>query len=113
MLEAEPTTPSRVAPGVEATPGRDGQVEQAEAYLRSLGCREGRIRLHEGGLVRVEAAPAELSRLADPGVREGLVRRLKELGFRFVALDLEGFRSGSANALVRMGKRPEAVPRKR
>ena len=110
---ASPCLSSRVAPGVEATPERAGQVEQAEAHLRSLGCRECRVRLHEGGLARVEVPLAELPRLAEPGVREELVRRLKELGFRFVTLDLEGFRSGSLNALVRLGKRPEAIPRKR
>jgi len=113
MPEAEPTTPSPVAPSQKATPERAGQVEQAEAYLRSLGCRECRVRPLDGGLARIEVAPAELARVADPGVREGLVRRLKELGFRFVALDLEGFRSGSTNALVRLGKRPEAILRKR
>ena len=57
-------------------------------------------RLHEGELARIEVPLAELPRLADPAVREPLVRYLRELGFRFVTLDLEGFRSGSLNALV-------------
>jgi uncharacterized protein len=75
-------------------------VEAAEAYLRSLGYRECRVRLHEGELARVEVPAAELARFADPEVRDGLVRCLKDLGFRFVTLDLEGFRSGSLNTLV-------------
>ena len=75
-------------------------VEAAEEYLRALGLRECRVRLHEGELARIEVPAAELARLADPVVRDGLVRRLKELGFQFITLDLEGFRSGSLNTLV-------------
>jgi len=97
---ASPCLSSRLAPGVQVTPARTGRVEAAEAYLKALGYRECRVRLHEGELARVEVPAAELARLADPTFREGLVRKLKELGFQYVALDLEGFRSGSLNALV-------------
>jgi uncharacterized protein len=97
---ASPCLSSRLAPGVEVTRERTARVEAAELYLRSLGYRECRVRLHEGELARVEVPVADLPRLADPAWREGLVRRLKELGFRFVTLDLEGFRSGSLNTLV-------------
>src|SRR5207237_10119099 len=97
---ASPCLSSRLAPGVEVTRERTGRIEAAERYLRSLGYRECRVRLHEGELARVEVPAAELARLADPGLREGLVRCLKELGFQYVTLDLEGFRSGSLNALV-------------
>jgi uncharacterized protein len=97
---ASPCLSSRLAPGVEATPERTMRVELAEAYLRTFGFREFRVRLHEGELARIEVPPAELSRLADPAVAEGLVKRLKDLGYRFVTLDLEGFRSGSLNTLV-------------
>jgi uncharacterized protein len=97
---ASPCLSSRLAPGVQVTHERTGRVEAAELYLRALGYRECRVRLHEGELARVEVPAAELARLADPHVRDGLVRRLKELGFRYVTLDLEGFRSGSLNDLV-------------
>jgi pyridinium-3,5-biscarboxylic acid mononucleotide sulfurtransferase len=97
---ASPCLSSRLAPGVQVTPERTGRVEAAEAYLRSLGLRECRVRLHEGELARIEVPPAELTRLAEPACREGLARRLKELGFQYVTLDLEGFRSGSLNVLV-------------
>ena len=97
---ASPCLSSRLAPGVEATPERTGRVEAAEAYLRSLGLRECRVRLHEGELARIEVPLAALPRFAEPDVRDGLVRRLRELGFKFVTLDLEGFRSGSLNTLV-------------
>ncbi len=97
---ASPCLSSRLAPGVEVTHERTARVEAAEVYLRSLGFRECRVRLHEGELARVEVPVDGLARLAEPAVREGLSRRLKELGFRYVTLDLEGFRSGSLNDLV-------------
>jgi uncharacterized protein len=97
---ASPCLSSRLAPGVEVTRERTARVEAAEAYLRKLGLRELRVRLHEGELARIEVPPAELPRIADPAIREALVSYLKDLGYRFVTLDLEGFRSGSLNALV-------------
>jgi uncharacterized protein len=97
---ASPCLSSRMAPGVQVTRERTERVEAAEAYLRALGYREFRVRLHEGELARIEVPPADLARLADPAVREDLVHRLKELGFKYVTLDLEGFRSGSLNVLV-------------
>ncbi len=97
---ASPCLSSRLAPGVEVTHERTARVEVAEIYLRSLGFRECRVRLHEGELARVEVPADGLTRLADPAVRDGLARRLKELGFRYVTLDLEGFRSGNLNELV-------------
>jgi uncharacterized protein len=97
---ASPCLSSRLAPGVEVTHERTRRVEEAEVHLRSLGYRECRVRLHQDELARIEVPVAELSRLAEPQVRVELVRRLKELGFKYVTLDLEGFRSGSLNALV-------------
>ena len=97
---ASPCLSSRLAPGVEVTAERTARVEAAEAFLRELGLRELRVRLHEGELARIEVPLAALPRLAQPEVRQALVDCLKGLGFRFVTLDLEGFRSGSLNALV-------------
>jgi uncharacterized protein len=97
---ASPCLSSRLAPGVEVTPERTARIEAAEEYLHSLGYRECRVRLHEGELARVEVPLPELPRLLEPAVHQELVRRLKELGFRFVTLDLEGFRSGNLNQLV-------------
>lgn len=97
---ASPCLSSRLAPGVEVTTERTARVEAAERYLHELGYRECRVRLHEGELARIEVHAADLARLADPVVRETLAGRFKELGFRFVTLDLEGFRSGSLNTLV-------------
>ncbi len=97
---ASPCLSSRLAPGVQVTHERTARVEAAEEYLRALGYRECRVRLHEGEVARVEVPADGLARLAEPSVREALARRFKELGFRFVTLDLEGFRSGSLNDLV-------------
>lgn len=97
---ASPCLSSRLAPGVAVTHERTARVEAAEKYLHDLGWRECRVRLHEGELARIEVPAATLVRLADPQLREGLVRCLKELGFKYVTLDLEGFRSGSLNDLV-------------
>src|SRR5262249_21141215 len=78
---ASPCLSSRLAPGVEVTRERTGRVEAAEKLLHDLGWRECRVRLHEGELARIEVPAASLARLSDPEVREGFVRRLKELGF--------------------------------
>ena len=72
---------------------------------KALGYRECRVRLHEGELARIEVPAAELERLLDPAVQAGLTRQLRELGFQFVTLDLEGFRSGSLNTLVPLEKK--------
>ena len=78
------------------------RIEAAEVYLRSLGFRDCRVRLHEGELARIEVPVEGIAMLLDAKVREPLARRMKELGFRFVSLDLEGFRSGSLNSLVEL-----------
>ena len=97
---ASPCLSSRLAPGLEVTPERTLRVELAEAYLKSLGLRDGRVRYHEGDLARVEVPVEDIARLLDPSVRASLSVRFHELGFRFVSLDLDGFRSGSLNQLV-------------
>jgi pyridinium-3,5-biscarboxylic acid mononucleotide sulfurtransferase len=102
---ASPCLSSRLAPGVTVTPERTGRVEAAEAYLKSLGMRECRVRLHEGELARIEVPLAELGRFADPQLGQDVAVHLKKLGFRFVTLDLEGFRSGSLNVLVGLDKK--------
>jgi pyridinium-3,5-biscarboxylic acid mononucleotide sulfurtransferase len=102
---ASPCLSSRLAPGVQVTAERTTRVEAAEVYLRKLGLRELRVRLHEGELARIEVPVDVLPQLADAAVREPLVEYLKSLGFRYVSLDLEGFRSGSLNALVSVEKK--------
>ena len=97
---ASPCLSSRLAPGVQVTPQRTGIIEAAEAYLKTLGLRECRVRLHEGELARIEVPVAAIALLADPEIRAGLTQKFRELGCQFITLDLEGFRSGSLNSLV-------------
>jgi uncharacterized protein len=97
---ASPCLSSRLAPGLAVTPERTARIEAAEALLRSLGLRECRVRYHEGDLARIEVPPTEIGRLASERVRTELTRELHRLGFKFVTLDLDGFRSGSLNELV-------------
>ncbi len=97
---ASPCLSSRLAPGLAVTSERTGRIEAAEAYLKSLGLRDCRVRLHEGELARIEVPMTEIARLAQPAVSAQLSRRMHELGFRFVTLDLDGLRSGSLNDLV-------------
>ncbi|MGN6543491.1 MAG: ATP-dependent sacrificial sulfur transferase LarE [Aureliella sp.] len=97
---ASPCLASRVAYGVAVTPERLERVEAAEAEMRQLGFTRFRVRLHEGELARIEVPVAELPLLIERTTRERLIRKLGDLGFRFVTLDLEGFASGSLNRLI-------------
>jgi uncharacterized protein len=74
-------------------------IERGEDSLRALGFRQFRVRYH-GELVRIEVAREEMARALTPQMAELFVDVFKQLGFKFVSLDLEGFRSGSMNALV-------------
>jgi len=93
---AQPCLASRLTYGLEVTPDRLKQIEQGEAFLRSLGLTELRVRHHDH-LVRIEVPPDKISLLLDDRQRTQIVDYFKELGFTYVSLDLEGFRSGSAN----------------
>ena len=72
-------------------------IEEAESVLAGLGLREIRVRHHEDALARIEVGAPEISRFLDPRVRADVVRGLKEVGYTYVAVDLEGYRRGSLN----------------
>ena len=97
---ASPCLSSRLAPGLAVTPERTRRVEEAEAFLRAKGLRECRVRYHEGDLARVELPLSEVPRFAAEPLRGEMAREFRRLGFAFVTLDLDGFRSGSLNDLV-------------
>ncbi len=97
---ATPCLSSRVAYGEEVTPQRLDMIDAAERFLRQRGLRTLRVRYHKGDMARLEVPLEALPQLCEPQVREQVVARLKEIGFKYVTLDLEGFRSGSLNALV-------------
>ena len=87
---------SRIAFGVMISVEELSKVGRAERVLKELGFAQCRVRVH-GDVARVEVELAELPRFAEPGVRDQVVRALRSLGYRYVTLDLEGFRSGSMN----------------
>jgi pyridinium-3,5-biscarboxylic acid mononucleotide sulfurtransferase len=97
---ATPCLSSRIAYGEQVTPERLAMIDRAEHYLRGLGLPTVRVRYHKGDLARVEVPPDAISRLSAEPLRSKLAATLKSLGFRFVSLDLEGFRSGSLNDLI-------------
>lgn len=97
---AMPCLASRVAYGEEVTPERLAMIDRAERLLRDRGLRTVRVRYHKGDLARLEVPAVELGRLVEESMRLALVDGLKSLGFRFVTVDLEGFRSGSLNVLI-------------
>jgi uncharacterized protein len=87
---------SRIPFGVRITVEELSKIGRAERLVKDLGFRQCRVRAH-GELVRIEVEPTDLPRLARADVRERVATGLKQLGYRFVTLDLEGFRSGSMN----------------
>jgi pyridinium-3,5-biscarboxylic acid mononucleotide sulfurtransferase len=97
---ASPCLSSRVAYGEAVTPERVAMIDQAEQFLRRQGLRELRVRYHGGDLARIEVPLHELGRLAEPTLRAALVAHLRSLGFKYITLDLEGFRSGSLNQVI-------------
>ena len=90
---------SRIEYGRPVTREALSAVEQGEDALRALGFRQFRVRYH-GEIVRIEIAREELPRALSLGIAAEFTRIFKGLGFKFVTLDLEGFRSGSMNALL-------------
>ncbi len=87
---------SRFPYGTEITPDRLSQVARSERVLRELGFRVYRVRYHDT-VARIEVGPEEIPRLFPPEVRDEIVRRFQEAGFVHVAVDLQGYRTGSLN----------------
>jgi len=90
---------SRIEYGREVTREALSVVEQGEDAIRALGFRQFRVR-HHGDIVRIEIAREELPRALSPDMANEFTRIFKALGFKFVTLDLEGFRSGSMNVVL-------------
>lgn len=97
---AQPCLASRMMYGLKIYPERLKQIEQGENYLRDLtGIRELRVRHHDR-LARIEVPVQHLHELVNSGKREEIVTYFKQLGFTYVSLDMQGFRSGSANEIM-------------
>ena len=97
---ASPCLSSRLAYGTPVTIERLRTVDRGEEIMRELGFREFRVRHHEE-LVRLEVAPAELDKALRREVADELARRFRALGFRYVTLDLHGYRTGAMNEVLK------------
>jgi len=92
----QPCLATRIVYGLEITPERLKQIEQGEEFLHGLGFKELRVR-HHGNLARIEVPADKIADLARPDRCNEIVAYFRALGFTYVSLDLQGFRSGSAN----------------
>lgn len=97
---ASPCLSSRIAYGVPVTIERLSKIERGEEILRRAGFREFRVRVH-GEIVRLEIAPSEMTRALNLEVTEKLAEQFRKLGFKFVTLDLHGYRSGALNETLK------------
>lgn len=100
---AMPCLASRIAYGEEVSADRLKMIDLAERFLRGLGCESVRVRYHRGDMARIEVDAENLARLAEPAIRTAISAAFRSYGFQFISLDLDGFRSGSLNALVSIG----------
>jgi pyridinium-3,5-biscarboxylic acid mononucleotide sulfurtransferase len=96
---ASPCLSSRIAYGTPVTIERLSSIDRGEEILREYGFREFRVRHHDT-LVRIEIAPDEMDQILNKELMTELSVRFRELGFKFVTLDLQGFRSGSLNEVL-------------
>lgn len=102
---AFPCLGSRFPYGTRITLENLRAVDSFEAGLRALGFREVRVRHYEK-MARLEVPSSEFSRMVDPAIRSQIVKLGKASGYHYVAMDLEGFRSGSLNELLKSAGSP-------
>ena len=100
---------SRFPYGTRITREDLARVERAEAALEALGFGGLRVR-HHGSIARIELRPDDIARAAEPSVRAAILAALKPLGYAYVALDLEGYRTGSLNEVLRGVTNDERSP---
>ena len=96
---SSPCLSSRIAYGVPVTIERLSKVERGEEVLRSMGFREFRVRVH-AEIARLEIAPDEMQRVLNLEMTEKLAREFRQIGFKYVTLDLQGYRSGAMNEVI-------------
>jgi len=98
-IPASPCLASRLTYGLEVTEERLKQVDEAEDFLRKLGFVEFRVRHHDT-IARIEVRPEDMEKLTTESERQKIVEKLKSIGFKYITVDLQGFRSGSLNELL-------------
>jgi uncharacterized protein len=98
---------SRFPYGKEVTRESLAKIDQAESLLRDLGFRNFRVRFHDANTARIEVGPEEVHRMVEDNLRQRIVGHLKKLGFTYVTLDMQGYRTGSMNEVL-----PEEVKKR-
>ena len=98
-VPASPCLASRLAYGLEISEKRLIQIEQAEDFLRTLGLVEFRVRHHDT-IARIEVHPKDFKKISNEPNRSKIIKKLKALGFRYVTIDLQGFRTGAMNEVL-------------
>jgi uncharacterized protein len=98
-IPASPCLASRLTYGLEVTEQRLKQVEEAEDFLRKLGFVEFRVRHHDA-IARIEVLPEDMEKVTTEPECKRIVEKLKSIGFKYITVDLQGFRSGSLNELL-------------
>lgn len=97
---ASPCLASRIPYGETITREKLGMIEEAEEFLKAKGFEQVRVRVH-GDSARIEVDRRDVSRLMSAGIRIAVTKKLKSLGFTYVSVDLEGYRTGSLNEVLR------------
>jgi pyridinium-3,5-biscarboxylic acid mononucleotide sulfurtransferase len=98
---ASPCLASRIPYGTPVTAETLNKIARGEQYLHGLGIRELRLR-HHGDIARIELAPEDMAKIITPEIRQDIVTKLKALGYKYVALDLTGYRTGSLNEVLNL-----------
>jgi len=101
---ASPCLASRIPYGIPVTAETLNKIARGEQYLHNLGIRELRLR-HHGDIARIELAPEDMAKIITPEIRQDIVTHLKALGYKYVALDLTGYRIGSLNEVLNLAVR--------
>lgn len=99
-IPAGPCLASRIPHHKDITPAKLEAIEKGEDLLARLGFRKVSIRYTAGPAARIEVEPGDIERMPDDAVRKRIVREMKGLGFRYVTLDLQGYRTGSMNEVL-------------
>lgn len=97
---SSPCLASRIPYGERITAEKLKMIEEAEEFLRAKGFDEVRVRVH-GSIARIEVAPKEIPRLSSAGTRLSISKKLRSLGFAYVTVDVEGYRMGSLNEVLK------------
>ncbi len=103
-VPASPCLASRISYGLEITQQRLRQIEDAEDFLRPLGLVEFRVRHHDT-VARIEVHPEDMEKITKEPNRSKIIKKLKSLGFKYITIDLQGFRSGAMNEVLSKGEK--------